>query len=334
MPILRPNLKWARLRGFAFFVFAFLLSGASTAQNSPSQQLQLEVQRLNGDLSYLTRVLQNMQGELVVMQKQTGLGSSTVASASGLVVYESRLSSLESQLRNLTGELERLDFKLRQDAKDRQRFEDVLVARMRELEEQVATVGVPNPERLLNPVKITKDRNQAGDVGVELSGFPATAETDVQDLPTVFDPYGTAETAQTNPAADQPTINANDLYQSALSHFQAQQFSIAQEQFELFLQMHSENELASNASYWLGETFYSQDDYTRAALQFSDGFTKYRTGNKAADHLLKLGLSLHRLNRSSEACASYGLLSRRFGTDRPALVQRARVEAANINCAQ
>ena len=329
----KATTKWAKLKGFAFFVVANLAALSANAQYTQVDQLTRQVSQLRGELQYLAKTLLNTQGEIVVMQKQSGYGSG--ANPSSLAALEIRVSSLETQLRNINGEIERFDFKLRQDSKDRVRFEKQLLSRMTELEEQVATVGVPNPERLLNPVKVPQNNNQTGEVGVALSDFPKAIEDTDQTLKNAFDPYATGENSNANldQVTEFLTTDAQALYENALINLQSGQYDSSQKMFEAFLDNYSDTLLASNASYWLGETFYSRGDYTRAALQFSDGFTKYRDGNKSADHLLKLGLSLSRLNRSGEACASYKLLSRRFSDERPGLVARGESEAQQLNCA-
>ena len=50
--------------------------------------------------------------------------------------------------------------------------------------------------------------------------------------------------------------------------------------------------LASNAYYWLGETFYVQKNFQKAAISFAKGYQKFPKGNKAIDQLFKLALTL------------------------------------------
>ncbi|MGB0843309.1 MAG: tol-pal system protein YbgF [Alphaproteobacteria bacterium] len=336
----------AKLKSFAFFVLltvcAPVLSTAASGQYSQVDQLTLQMNQLRGDFDYVVRTLQNIQGELVVMQKQAGLGSGSTngfggGNTSGLAGLEVKVSGLEAQLRNLTGEIERIDFNIRQSNKDRKQFESQLLTRMRELEEQVATIGVPNPELLLNPAQPPQTDDGEGKVGIELSGFPLTNTDADSALQTAFDPYQTGDAVQQpdqqSTSDTTENLDAQGLYESALTNLQVGKYDESQKQFEAFLASYNQSVLASNASYWLGETFYSRGDYQRAALQFSDGFMSYRDGNKSADHLLKLGLSLSRLGRNNEACASYGLLKRRFANDRPGLVDRGMVEAQQLNCA-
>ena len=75
--------------------------------------------------------------------------------------------------------------------------------------------------------------------------------------------------------------------------------------------------LAGNAQYWLGETYYVRKDYENAATAFALGYQKYPKSAKAADDLLKLGMSLGNLGKKPDACT-------RLRAARPRLPDRAR----------
>ncbi len=77
-----------------------------------------------------------------------------------------------------------------------------------------------------------------------------------------------------------------------------------------FVRANPDHKLAGNARYWLGETYYVRNDYARAAEVFLDGYQKEPKGPKAADALLKLGMSLLSLEKAREACAAFDKLAR------------------------
>ncbi|MCW9039726.1 MAG: tetratricopeptide repeat protein, partial [Rhodospirillales bacterium] len=70
--------------------------------------------------------------------------------------------------------------------------------------------------------------------------------------------------------------------------------------------------LTGNARYWLGETFYVRGNFRRAAEVFLEGYQKDPAGSKAADSLLKLGMSLSKLEKKPESCATFGKLLKDF----------------------
>ena len=81
-----------------------------------------------------------------------------------------------------------------------------------------------------------------------------------------------------------------------------------------FVQRYPNDPLAGNAQYWLGETYYVRKDYENAATAFAEGYQKYPESGKAADNLLKLGMSLGNLGKKSEACSAFARLDRDFPT--------------------
>jgi len=55
----------------------------------------------------------------------------------------------------------------------------------------------------------------------------------------------------------------------------------------------------------LGETYYVRGAFVEAAETFLEGYQANTQGPKAADALLKLGMSLASLEKKQEACAAF-----------------------------
>ena len=56
--------------------------------------------------------------------------------------------------------------------------------------------------------------------------------------------------------------------------------------------------------FWLGEAQYSQANYQASAQTFLDAHKQYPQADKGADSLLKLGMSLAKLDNRDTACAT------------------------------
>jgi tol-pal system protein YbgF len=61
--------------------------------------------------------------------------------------------------------------------------------------------------------------------------------------------------------------------------------------FKKFLQRYPKHDLADNAQYWIGETYYDMKDYPNAILAFKEVVRLYAEQGKAPDALLKIGYS-------------------------------------------
>jgi tol-pal system protein YbgF len=101
-----------------------------------------------------------------------------------------------------------------------------------------------------------------------------------------------------------------EQYAHAFGLLRASQYDEAELALKSFLLRNPDNPLSDNARYWLGETYYVRGQYPEAAQQFVEAYEKNREGPKAADVLLKLGMSLSQLGKREEACATFRELSR------------------------
>jgi tol-pal system protein YbgF len=110
------------------------------------------------------------------------------------------------------------------------------------------------------------------------------------------------------PAAGGP----EQLYKQTHEQLLRRQFDTAEVGFKQFLKTYPDHELAGNAQYWLGETFYARRQYKLAAEAFLKGYQDYSKGAKAADSLVKLGMTLNRLGQQKQACAALVEAERRY----------------------
>jgi tol-pal system protein YbgF len=130
-----------------------------------------------------------------------------------------------------------------------------------------------------------------------------------------------------NAASGDPEVVYERSYESLLRR----QFNDAEVGFRSFLDQHRTHSLAGNAQYWLGETYYVQGDYKQAAQAFLSGYRDFPKSRKAADSLLKLGLSLNRLGQKEQACAAYMQVGSQFPKSAEAR-KRAQSEIKRAGC--
>lgn len=102
-----------------------------------------------------------------------------------------------------------------------------------------------------------------------------------------------------------PTGTVKEQYTYAFNLLRQTNYDLAELALKEFLSAHSDDPLASNARYWLGETYYVRKSFRDAAQVFLEGFTKAPKGPKAAASLLKLGMSLAELDKKIDACTTF-----------------------------
>lgn len=114
-------------------------------------------------------------------------------------------------------------------------------------------------------------------------------------------------------------------YQQALDTFKAGKFAEAREQFTAFIKQNPGHELAANARYWVGETYYSEKKYEQAILEFQDVIKKHPTTAKVPAAMLKQGLSFFALGDDKNA----KYILKKITTDYP-LADEATAAAAKL----
>ena len=131
---------------------------------------------------------------------------------------------------------------------------------------------------------------------------------------------------------DVKTKSAEEIYQEGLDAINAGKSEEATDRFTAFLTKFPDNKLASNAQYWLGESYYVRKDYAKAAVAFAKGYEKYKDGNKGADNILKLGLAMQMLDKKEEACTAFVNLPKEFPKAAQNLKDRATKAAEELGC--
>jgi tol-pal system protein YbgF len=190
---------------------------------------------------------------------------------------------------------------------------------------------------------------KAGDGGFQGQILVAPSQEDapaVQLQPAVQDPAVEQGSLTSNGMVEQGTLNGNSgveqvalapdtpesLYERSNESLLRRQFSDAEAGFRNFLAKFPDHSLAGSAQYWLGETYYAQTDYRQAAQAFLKGYQQYPNSRRAADSLLKLGISLGKLGQKQQACAAFDSVSSEY----PKAVEarkRAQAESTRAGCA-
>lgn len=91
-----------------------------------------------------------------------------------------------------------------------------------------------------------------------------------------------------------PTPDA--LYMKGLETFKSGDMPAARELFQKFLEQNPQHELAANAHYWIGETYYSEKSYEPAILSFQEVIKNYPSKEKVPAAMLKQAMAFKAIN--------------------------------------
>jgi len=262
-------------------------------------------------------------GKIAAPQVMPGEGIILAQSEAG-----ARFNRLEAQVRNLTGQVEELQFRLRQ-----------LQEQIRQMQggEPVATQGaVLAPSPAPAPVATQPDAiaSQAAAVPAVSGGsapldLSALARNNA-NLPPLPNENGASAGQQT--AALVPTGAPRSDYQRGYNLIVAGNFAAAEGAFRQFLAAYPRDQQASDAQFWIGESYFARGFYQEAADEFLAGYKTYPDSAKGPDSLLKLGLSLAGLGERDAACSTYAAVLKQYPQVSNALRQRVISERAVASC--
>ncbi|HET9253156.1 MAG TPA: tol-pal system protein YbgF [Candidatus Eisenbacteria bacterium] len=117
------------------------------------------------------------------------------------------------------------------------------------------------------------------------------------------------------------------LYQAAYTDIAAGRYQLGREAFQTYLKQFPDTEVADNAQYWIGESYYASGEFAPAIEEFQKVVKEYPKGDKVPAAMLKVGLSQSRLKQTAEANKTYRALVQRYPKSPEAAMARERLAA-------
>ena len=251
--------------------------------------LQMEIDALREDVQVLQRQ--------AYRDKENGI---TPASAQDVAV---KMGQFDETLRQSVGKIDELEYKIKT------------------LEERINVINKDVDIRL----KMMEGKSIEGSAGLGAQATPA-AKFEAPVAKGAPASIVGAEVSKGNDLPPVKTKSAEEIYQEGMDALKANNNDEAAAKFTTVLSKFPEHKLAGNAQYWLGEAYYAKKDYAKAAVAFAKGYEKYKDGNKGADNILKLGMSMKELGKKDEACTAFINLPKEF----PKAEESVKVKAAQL----
>jgi tol-pal system protein YbgF len=129
-----------------------------------------------------------------------------------------------------------------------------------------------------------------------------------------------------------PGDDVHSLYEKGNGALAQKDYAGAEAAFRQLIQTYPTDPLTEYAQYWIGESYYRRGQYKDAADAFLKGYKKYKSGDKAPDTLLKLGMSLAALGQKDAACSTFGELKSKFPKAPETVRDEAKAERKKAGC--
>ena len=326
-----------------FFLLMPLISSPSQSQDL--QSLLDRIERLERDIRSLNIQLARENSSVELSNDESAQeGSGKVPlSPSAIARFDTRMTSLEEDSRLVTGAMEEVDHRIRLIENNVDRLISDIDFRLSELEKvqnnlaSMSSQTEANQQMAIAPatLPVTPDLGQGatgilGKISNEDLEKVMPAQTDepnvVQsgDLGEEGQVKVQSEKSSSNSSQDNinssgdidseqtTTLSPKEKYTQAFGLLRQAKYDEAATALQAFITQHPDEQLALNARYWLGETYYVRSEFVKAAEVFFQGYKNAPTGPKAPDTLLKLGMALGSLDKKVEACAAFTKLSSEF----------------------
>ncbi|MDO8461800.1 MAG: tol-pal system protein YbgF [Deltaproteobacteria bacterium] len=105
----------------------------------------------------------------------------------------------------------------------------------------------------------------------------------------------------TTKAAVKNEEGASTLYNKGLTFVNNRSYKEAINTFGQFIQQYPKSDLANNAQYWIGESYFAMRDFKTAIAEFQKVVEKYPNSLKVASAILKQGFSFYEMKSYPEA---------------------------------
>lgn len=276
--------------------------------------------------------LDQLEQDLLLMKRhQSRPGASSSPPMDGGVAgaqTDVRLSALEEELRGLRGKMEENDFQIRKTADEMERFRRDMELRLSDMEKAAAASPAATPQPA-TPSKPPAETTPAHKPELSVKEVPLKPEDEPAAAGKAAD-----ETKAEEPAAPPAGETPRDRYNYAFRLLNQNQYEEAARSFADFTKKYPKDPLVGNAYYWQGETYYIRKDYATAADNFRQGFESMPSGPKAADNLLKLGMSLAALKKKEEACVVLAQVMTKYKTASANTAAKAQAEHKRASCGE
>lgn len=204
-----------------------------------------------------------------------------------------------------------------------------LQAEMKALRDQVETLQNENTQ--------LKERNRVQyiDLDSRINKFETGAAVNPSPIPMPKPgvakpmPKPVVSNNPNNPVSNDPA-NEQAAYGIAFDALKQKDYVESARLFKAFIDAYPQAQLASNAWYWLGESYYVTQNYEIAQHSFETLLSQFPDSNKVPDGMLKLGYCQAQLGQKDRARTTFNEVLRLYPMSDAARFAQSQLRAINI----
>lgn len=252
-------------------------------------------------------------------------------STSDVERLQAQIFDLQDQVaqlkRSSSTEVQQVNQKMAKQTEDLLKSYADLTARVGEGDEKMqSTIGqIEQTNYRLDRIaqQLTQVQSELAAVRSSRPGAPMTPDQPASSM--VGTPSGSAVVIDAPPTED-----PIEVYQSAYRDYQRGNYDLARQGFIDFANANPQSDLADNAIYWIGETWFSQKKHRDAIAQFDRVINEYPNSDKVPAALLKKGLAYIEMGEKAQGVVQLQYVVHEHPTSREATLARQRLQSMGI----
>lgn len=289
-------------------LLVLLITPSGFAVSKETIQMMTQLDSLQQAVQVLQRTVDTQTAVLKTLIQQTSANVDSMKSAMAKMqnVEQQNLAATSNRFDAMTGQIEQLSASL-----------DETKAKLSQLSDQLAQT-----QKIMQTLNAPAAQDAAGVQGAGSPGGAADAQPGAQT--------GTTPGAQDAAPAAPPVPDPQTLYRSAYADYTQGQYQLAIQGFQQYLQDYGDTDLASNAQFYVGDSYYAQKDYKGAIREYDRCIKQYPRGNKAAAAHLKKAYALLALGQRTAGEHELSLLLRMYPNSHEADLAQERLRKLRL----
>jgi tol-pal system protein YbgF len=256
------------------------------------------------------------------------------ASTSDLQTAQRQVNELQDELANVKRtaagkeDVQNVNTRIAEQTETLLKSNATLVAKVNEIEDRIASTQGGIEQTGYKIEQITARLTQQAQMIEELRAKVAALTP--PPSATTTNAAGEAMTEVNVAAPVVPAADPMQTYQAAIRDYQRGNYDLAIEGFRDFLTANANSDYSDNASYWIGESLYSQKKYREAIAQFDAVVNKFPKSDKVPGALLKKGLAYIALGERAQGIVQLQYVLHEHPNSQEASLARQRLKQLGI----
>jgi len=238
------------------------------------------------------------------------------------------IDSIKQSLQTLQGSVEQNSLKTERTLAETKNIQNQVLSLLSAKDNQLSVLHnrlqvLESSSGIATPPPAQKPPNSVSGNNIEGVWSPTPYSALAKKEPVGGETVGSQQTAAV-PSPPTP----ESVYNEAFNTLQAGNNRAAREQFKKFLNTYKTSELADNAQFWIGESYYREKKFEEAILSFEDLIKNYPKSAKIPEAYYKQALSFSAINDPVAAKTKLEMLLNEYPDSE--LAQRAKLKLQEI----